>query len=159
MLFSVLTRKGKVPRLNFYPVRSRSWLRGSRSQLAAPSGPGPQPLTSCHCRGNQEPRAQQDLRLFRPPKYGVGERQVPQTVTQADCHCRYVTEAGMMERFTAASRPGPGQQVVLVSALEACRTQPPACSMGPPAHPPIQEGPLTSYLTLHLITAIPPTIG
>ena len=28
MLFSVLTRKGKVPRLNFHPPRSRPWLTG-----------------------------------------------------------------------------------------------------------------------------------
>ena len=28
MLFSVLTRKGEVPRLNFHPPRSRPWLRG-----------------------------------------------------------------------------------------------------------------------------------
>ena len=45
MLFSVLRRKGKVPRLNFHPVRSRSWLRGSRSvgsSLRARS-PAPRP--------------------------------------------------------------------------------------------------------------------
>ena len=28
MLFSVLTRKGKVPRLSFHPLRPRPWLRG-----------------------------------------------------------------------------------------------------------------------------------
>ena len=58
MLFSVLRRKGKVPRLNFHPVRSRSWLRGSRSQLAAPSAPGPQPpaqLSSLRKPGTQDP--------------------------------------------------------------------------------------------------------
>lgn len=45
MLFSVLRRKGKVPRLNFHPVRSRSWLRASRSvgsSLRAGS-PAPRP--------------------------------------------------------------------------------------------------------------------
>ena len=46
MLFSILTRKDKVPRLKFHPSRSRSWLREERSQLAAPSGPGPHVLPS-----------------------------------------------------------------------------------------------------------------
>ena len=36
------------------------------------------------------------LSSLREPKYGVGERQVPQTVTQADCHCHEVTEAGVV---------------------------------------------------------------
>ena len=31
--YSVLTRKGKVPRHNFHPPRSQSWLRGGKAQL------------------------------------------------------------------------------------------------------------------------------
>ena len=46
--------------------------------------------------GTRSLRAQWALRLLRPPKYRVGERQVPQTVTQADCHCHEVTEAGVV---------------------------------------------------------------
>ena len=37
----------------------------------------------------------------------------------------------MGERFTATSRPVPGQWVALARALELCRTQPPACSLAP----------------------------
>ena len=53
MLFSVLTRKGRVPRHSFHPPRSRSWLRGGRSQLAAPSGPGSHTLPSYHHWGSE----------------------------------------------------------------------------------------------------------
>ena len=51
----------------------------------------------------------------------------------------------MEERFTAASKPGPGQWVALVRALESCRTQPPDSSLDmphpPPAHLLAQGGP------------------
>ena len=55
VLLSVLTRKGKVPRHSFPPPRSRSWLRGGSSQLAAPSWPGPQTLPSHHRWGSLVP--------------------------------------------------------------------------------------------------------
>ena len=54
-LFSFLTRKAKVPKHNFYPLRSPSWLRGGRFQLAASSGPGSQTLPSCHHWRSQVP--------------------------------------------------------------------------------------------------------
>ena len=38
MLLSILTRKCKVPRHGFHPLRSRSRQGGGRSQLAAPQG-------------------------------------------------------------------------------------------------------------------------
>ena len=66
MLFSVLTRNGEVPRLNFSPVRSRSWLKSS--QLMVPSEPGPQTLPSCHPWGSQVPGTSH-LQLLRPPKW------------------------------------------------------------------------------------------
>ena len=51
----------------------------------------------------------------------------------------------MEERFTAASKPGSGQWVALVRALESCRTQPPDFSLDmpqpPPAHQLAQAGP------------------
>lgn len=43
--------------------------------------------------------------------------------------------AGMGERFTTALRPGCSQWAALEKALESCRTQPPACFLGLPAHP------------------------
>ena len=69
LLFSVLTRKAKVPKHNFYPPRSASWLRGGRFQLAASSGPGSETLPSCHHWRSQVP-TQLALRLLRPPKVG-----------------------------------------------------------------------------------------
>ena len=41
MLFSVLTRKGKVPGHSCHPPGSRPWLRGGRGQFTAPSKPVP----------------------------------------------------------------------------------------------------------------------
>ena len=96
MLFSVLTRKGKVSRLYFRLPRSRPWLRKrgvcpgrlpgvfnqhpicisplvprlswwDRAHLA-PLGSGPQTLPSCHHWACQVPRTQLALRLLRPPK-------------------------------------------------------------------------------------------
>lgn len=54
---------------------------------------------------------------------------VPQTATQGDCCCQDVAEAGMGERFTPASRPGPIQGLALARAVEPCRTQTPTCSL------------------------------
>ena len=56
VIFSVLTRKGKVPRHNFHPPKSQSRLIGGRSQLVAPSGPGSHTLPSCHPCGSQAPK-------------------------------------------------------------------------------------------------------
>ena len=52
-----------------------------------------------------------------------GRDQVLPTVTQRERSLPL--QAGMGERFTITSKPGPGQQVVLVRALEPYRTQPP----------------------------------
>ena len=65
MWFSVLTRKARSPD-NFYPTKVQSWLRGGKSQLQAPSGPGPQMPPSRHCWGRQMPRIQSAL---RPPRH------------------------------------------------------------------------------------------
>ena len=91
MFFPVLTRKGKVPRLQFPQAlaKRRGSLRGplpclgafvqhpvwvllpvprpgwrGRSQLVVPSGPGYQTLPSHHHWGSQVPRTQLALRLF-----------------------------------------------------------------------------------------------
>ena len=63
--------KGKVPRHNFYLPRSQSWLRGVRSQLAAPSGPDSHILPSYHPRGSQAsnpsgPQSPQAIQMGRP---------------------------------------------------------------------------------------------
>ena len=74
------------------------------------------------------PRTQQALRLLRPTD---GRGQAPQTVTQTEGYCHYFTEVGIREKFTATSRPQPNQWAVLARALEPCRTQLPACFLGP----------------------------
>ena len=76
MVFSVLTRKGKIPKHNFHPPRSQSWLRGGRSQLAAPSGPGSHTLPIPE--GTRHP-TQLVLSLLRSPKRGDQFSQVRQT--------------------------------------------------------------------------------
>ena len=123
MSFSVLTRKSKVLRHNFAPLRSPSWLKEGRSQLVAPSGPGPQPLPSCLAEGARHagPNCPSGSSGCPNARWeGPGQ----QAASYADCHCHLVTEAGMEERFTTASRPGPGQWVVLRRALEPSRAAP-----------------------------------
>ena len=71
MLFSVLTRKGKVSRHNFHPEMSQSWLRGSRYQSAAPSGPSSHILSRSHSWQNQAPnpigpQSPQAVQIGRP---------------------------------------------------------------------------------------------
>ena len=85
MLFSVLIRKTKVPRRNFHPLRSRSWLRGGRSQLAAPQGQVPRSCPAvtaeeARCSGPKWPSD-----FSGHPNWGMwGGNHVPQTATQAD---------------------------------------------------------------------------
>ena len=66
-VLSILTRKSHVPRHKCPPLRPRSQLRGGRSQLAAPTGPGSQTLPGGHCWGSRAPRPQLARRLLRPP--------------------------------------------------------------------------------------------
>ena len=53
--------------------------------------------------------------------------------------CRLLLPLGRRGRdrgeVSIAPRPGPGQWVAVARALKLCRTQPPAFSPGPPAHP------------------------
>ena len=85
MLFSVLIRQTKVPRRNFHPLRSRSWLRGGRSQLAAPQGQVPRSCPAvtaeeARCSGPKWPSD-----FSGHPNWGMwGGNHVPQTATQAD---------------------------------------------------------------------------
>ena len=114
MLFSVLTSKGKVPRDNLHH-EIQPWLRGSRSQVAAPSGSGPLTLPSCIAGGARSPgpaspQASQAAQM-------AGTRSL-RPRSHADSHCHYVAEAGLGERLTTNSRPGPSQWVALARALE-----------------------------------------
>ena len=91
MLFSVLSRKGKVPRHNFSPLRSRSWLKDLRWWL--PQGQFPRPRPAVTHWGSQVSRTQLAFRLLRPPKWRL--------------LLLFDQGTGIGERFTAASRPGP----------------------------------------------------
>ena len=83
--------------------------------MAAPSGSGRQTLPSFIAEtarypgaaGPQSPQAAQMVgtRSLRPRSHADGRR-------------HYVAEAGIRERFTTTSRPGPSQWVALARALE-----------------------------------------
>ena len=156
MLFSVLTRKGKVPRLSFQ--RSRPGLRGGgpcAGRLPCPGALVQHPDQMLpQCPGLAE---EVDLSCRRPQ--GQASRPCPAVITEGTgCpgpsqtsgssgsanrgrvlwasthgdHSRHqVPEAGMGERFPSASRPGPGQQAAVARALELCRTQPSDCPQAP----------------------------
>lgn len=97
MLFSVLIRKGPVPRYD-HPPRFGSWLRGDTAQLAAgPSGPSSQTLLSGHHWGARCPT---QLALRLPQAAQTGRGQVPQVVTCSPLLLGHRGEDG--ETFTAA---------------------------------------------------------
>ena len=85
MLLSVLTSKGKVPRLNFGPLRSRPWLRGGGpcgGQLPRPGAfVHTQAGSSHHCPG---PAEQADLSWQRPR--GQVPRLRPAVITEGAWH-------------------------------------------------------------------------
>ena len=103
MLFSVLTRKSKVPRHDFDPPRSQPWLRGGRALLAAPSGQVP---TSC-------PAVIPEGAMHHPswPSASSGHPDRGDQVCDLDCDpdslCCWVAETGLPQRFTTTTRPGP----------------------------------------------------
>ena len=70
MSFSVLTRKGQVPRHKSSEVPVLTRKRCGFFELVAPSKPNPQTLTGCHRWGRQASRNQLALRLLRTPKWG-----------------------------------------------------------------------------------------
>ena len=103
MLFSVLTRQGKVPRHNVYSPRSQSWLTGGRSQLAAPSGPDSHIWPSCHPWRRQasnptDPQSLQATQMGRPSLTDCDSDRRPLLVTHRDRH------GGEAHH---SSRPGP----------------------------------------------------
>ena len=77
-------KKWKGPRHNLPPQRFRSVLRGGRSQLVAPSEPGPQTCPAVITEGVRSP-AQLALRLLKPPKQWRGRRLGPADCYPGDC--------------------------------------------------------------------------
>ena len=149
-------KKGLGPKTKYHPPKSPSWLTESRAWLAAPSGLGPQTLHSRQLWRSQASRTQLAFRLLRPPAPTEGD---PGTAAAI---------RSQRQGWGRGSRPpqglGRGYWATLVRALEPCRTQPSAYSLGPPAHP-LAQGWMnwrawvrprtTSYLTLHLRTTAP----
>ena len=95
------------------------------------------------------------------PKQGMGNAGTP------DCNlCRLLLLLGCRDRDGGELHCCQGQWVALVRALEPCRTEHPACSLGPPAHllpggqwvcwkAPGRRLVSASYLTPHLTTTTP----
>ena len=73
-----------------------------------------------------------DTALSQAPQAAQKQGSIPQTAVYADSGFHEGAEAGMGDRFTATSGPGPGQWVALVRTLEPCRTPPSACFLGHP---------------------------
>ena len=106
MLFSVLTRKGKVPRLNLHPPRSRSWLRGGGpcgGRLPCPGAFLQHPGWSSHqCPG---PAHEADLSWWRPQ--GQVPRPRPAVITEETrCPGPNPPQAPQAAQ-TVVRRPGP----------------------------------------------------
>ena len=131
MSLTILTRKARSPGTSF-----TLWGPGpgwrSRSQTAAPSGPGPQACPDAMAEGGRHPgpscpRALQDTQMAgaRPPRLCPMDTAV----------------AVRLQRWGWGTW---SHGMALMRALEPCRTQPPACSLAPPA--PLEarwaEGPL-----------------
>ena len=83
MIFSVLTRTGKVPRLNPQPPRSRSRLRGGRAQSAA-EGQVPRPCSAITAEEAGRPGHSWSS---DSPGQPHSKGRDPQTATQTDSHC------------------------------------------------------------------------
>ena len=125
---------------------------GGRSQLAAPSGPGPQTLHNCYHWGSQVPRMQPTLRFLRLPKWwGPGPIECVPCGLPLPLGQRWGGGRGS----PTPQGLGQGQQVALARALEPCRTQPPACSLGPQSTP---AGPRPGKLErrIHVLPHCPP---
>ena len=81
MKFTICSEKrGKGPKAQPSPSAVPSGLRGGRSQLVAPSGPGPQTCSAVITKAVRSP-TQLALGLFKPPKQRRGGQSCP-----ADCY-------------------------------------------------------------------------
>ena len=122
-----MSRKGKVPRYNFHPPRSQSWLRGGKSSVdssfraRSPDSvisdgarcPGPSWHSGCLHGGDRSCR----LHPKRPLLLGRRDQD------GGEAHC-------CLKAWAKASG----------WPLKPCRTQPRVCSLGPTAHPLSQGG-------------------
>ena len=173
MLFSVLTRKGKVRKQNFHPLRSWFWLREGRSQLEACTGQGPQTPPSSHRWGSQCP-THWSSGFSGPPNGGWGgrweswrlwPRHTDTTIRSQRQGCVGWGCGGIHCCLKAWA-----QSVGSISeGPRALQDTAPSLFPGPPAHL-LAQGQMSwkapgrrlgspSYLTFHLMTTTPPTVG
>ena len=118
----------KFPRLN-QTLRGPSSAERRQSSVGSSFRVGsPEILSSCHPWGSQASRSQLALRFLRL-SWQLYRR--PHRLHLLPLSHR---GGGNRERVIAAWRPEPSQWVALGKALEPCRTQPSACSLGLWAH-------------------------
>ena len=125
MLFSVLTRKDKVPRHSSHPPRYPSLAK--RRQISV---------------GNSLTYGSSDSQLSLLKEAGTQHNwpsgssghpnggQIPQTAMQGVCHCCQAPETRMRGGLTTFSRPGPRLVGGLGESAEALQNTPQACSLG-----------------------------
>ena len=102
----------------------QSWLRGGRTQSAAPSGPGSHILPSCHHWGSQAPNP-------NGPQYPQAT-QIGETRSHW-LQPRQMTRVG--ERFTTSSKPGPRLVEGLSEDSEALKNIVPSLFLGASSSP------------------------
>ena len=134
MLFLVLRRNDQAlrhDRHDFHPLRSHPGLERRQSSAGGSlrvRSPDPDQTAS------MKEWDARDTALSQAPKAAQRQGPIPQTAFYSDSGFHEVTKVGMGH---ATSGPGPGQWAALMRALEPCRTQPSACFLGHPVHPPV----------------------
>ena len=156
-------KKGQGSKVQLSP--SKAPVLANRRQSSAASSLRARSPDSAQLSSLREPGAQPNW-PSGSSGHPKGREQVPQTVTQADCHSCQVAATGTGERFTAASRPGPRLVEGHSEGFGALHDTVPSLLSGPPPSSPagprwgelegFQEKPgFASYLTLHLTTTTP----
>ena len=153
------------------PTSTRARLKRKISGGQLPQGQVPRLLSSRHTEGASRPGPSWPSGSSDCPNGGgEGRAQAPQTATHADGRCHEVAEVGMRERFIHDSLKAWAQPVGgLGRDSGALWNTAPSLFPGPPNHPldgdqmswraqGRRRGP-ASYLTPHLMTTTPPTIG
>ena len=135
------------------PSPSRVLVLAKRRQISVGSplrekSPDTAPLSSLRGPGAQDPTDPQAPQAAQMVGPGPTDCSSPRWAWR-EAHC-------------SLKAPGQGQRAALVRAVEPCRTQPPACSLGPSAHllargqvswrVPGRRPGAASYLTLCLVT-------
>ena len=166
MLFSVLTRKGKVPRHNFHPPRSRSWLKRQISAGGSlrPRSPDPAQPPSLREPGAQDPtspQAPQATQMARARSHRLHPMQTAAVIS--------LQRQGWGIGSLPPQGLGPASGRPWRGLWSPAGHSPQPVPWAPLAHP-LARGQVSwrapgrrlgsvSYLTLCLTTTTPPTVG